>query len=89
MCSKFQIFIKTYSNTITFIVDSLNLVKEIKFMISQRLRIPFDSFYLTYACKHLENEKNLAIYGISNFSTIFIENTIIHQGTKRSYDRII
>ncbi|KAF2285517.1 hypothetical protein GH714_005220 [Hevea brasiliensis] len=66
-----QIFVKTWiGKTLALDVQERDTVKYIKEKLVQKLQIPIDLQSIVYAGRRLENDRDLASYGIQRHSTL-------------------
>ncbi|XP_038724171.1 polyubiquitin-like [Tripterygium wilfordii] len=70
-CPSFQLFVKPWSGT-TIIIDvwPFNTIEDVKEMIFNKLKIPVKYQSLVFAGKRLENDRDLASYGVEKHSTL-------------------
>ncbi|OAY55546.1 polyubiquitin [Manihot esculenta] len=69
--SSMQIFVKTWiGKTLVLDVKEHDTVKHIKQQIFQKLKIPIDIQSIVYVGRRLENDRDLASYGIQRHSTL-------------------
>ncbi|TXG46409.1 hypothetical protein EZV62_028091 [Acer yangbiense] len=66
-----QIFVKTWSGkTITLDVQLISTIKDIKYKLFDKLRIPFHLQSVVFAGKRLEENRDLASYNVQQHSTL-------------------
>jgi ubiquitin C len=79
--ASFPIFVKLWSGkTINFIVQRSNTVKDVKDKLSDRLMIPVHILGILFNGKQLEDDRDLASYGVQMDSTLHmvLRNTVDH-----------